>query len=348
MAKVGREKINVTFIIASYNGLRYLEDAVRSALAQTDAEVEVVIVDDGSSDGSYELATQLALSDSRISCLQTPTNQGPSGARNIGLDVAQGNWISILDSDDLIHPSRTSLLIALAEKTGADLVADDMIVFREDQGELVSIKRFLPPSLSQKSSKISLADYLRPSTVTRSAPELGYLKPIFRASSLGAMRYNTQLRIAEDDDLVIRLLLKGAKYCVSDKALYFYRKHSASISHRLSLANIELMLAANRSLASTFQEIGPPVSRYWTVRWERLIQRAAFTKWITAVKAKEYGLALRIFLQSPSIALWLHEPIGAAIKRMINFRPQEARTNCTPTTEADLVRRLQKLTDGEI
>jgi succinoglycan biosynthesis protein ExoO len=319
MSNVKSERVEVTFIIASYNGLNYLADAVRSALGQTDVEVEVVIVDDGSSDGSYELATELASEDSRISCLQTPTNLGPSGARNIGLDVARGKWISILDSDDLIHPGRTSSLIALAEERGADLVADDMIVFFEDQGELVSVKRFLPPSMSQRSFEISLADYLRPSTVIRSAPELGYLKPIIKASSLGALRYNTQLRIAEDDDLVIRLLLKGAKYCVSDRALYFYRKHSSSISHRLSLANIDLMLKANTGLASTFTEIGPPVSHFWTSRRQKLIQRAAFTKWVTAVKAKDYWLAVRLFLQSPSLALWLHGPIGAATKRLLKL-----------------------------
>lgn len=345
LSKVKGESVDVTFVIASYNALAYLEDAVKSALSQTNVTVEVVIVDDGSKDGSFELATRLALEDPRVRCFQTPTNQGPSGARNIALDVACGNWISVLDSDDLIHPDRTSTLIALGDERQADLVADDMIVFREDRDQLVSIARFLPPEMSQQNFEISLADYLRPSALTRSAPEFGYLKPLFRASSLGTLRYNTELRIAEDDDLIIRLLLKGAKYSISKKALYFYRKHSASISHRLSLANIELMLAANTAMTSTLDEIGPPISHYWTIRRRRLVRRAAFTRWVTAMKAKDWALALRLFFQSPTLALLLHEPIGAALRRILKIPDKGVVATVTNSTSMPLSRRIQAFAD---
>ncbi len=345
MSKVTSERVDVTCVIASYNTLRYLESAVESALAQQGVSVEVIIVDDGSKDGSYELAKQLAARDLRVRCFQTPTNQGPSGARNLALDNARGEWISILDSDDLVHPGRAASLIALAEEKQADLVSDDMLVFQEDDGQLVSVERFLPLEGSQNSFELSLVDYLRPSSLFRRSPEFGYLKPLFRASSLADLRYNPNLRIAEDDDLIVRLLLQGAKYWVSKRALYFYRKHNASISHRLSLENLELMIASNRALAPRLESHGLPCSAFWDGRWKQWMRFRAFTKWVLAVKGKDYLEALRLLFQFPSLALWFHAPIWAAIKRAFNLGVHLPAKSVPETVDLPLRQRLETFAD---
>ena len=106
-AGTDRSRPDVSFLVASYNSAAYLAAATASALAQRDVAIEVVIVDDGSSDGSRELAAALAARDGRVLCLGTPVNRGPAGARNLALAAARGRWLAVLDSDDLIDPDRS-------------------------------------------------------------------------------------------------------------------------------------------------------------------------------------------------------------------------------------------------
>src|SRR5690606_20291257 len=120
---------------ASYNSRAYLVEAVESALAQEGITAEVLIVDDGSSDGSDGLARERAESDPRIRMLSTPRKLGPGGARNIALKEMRGRWFAVLDSDDLLLPGRSRRLLEQAEASGADLVADDLIVFGNGREE---------------------------------------------------------------------------------------------------------------------------------------------------------------------------------------------------------------------
>lgn len=93
---------DVSVIIPTYNRLRYLKDAIASVEAQTVAVREIIVVDDGSSDGTREYAAELA---PRV-CYLRQANAGPSAARNRGLRAARGEWIALLDSDDQWVPDR--------------------------------------------------------------------------------------------------------------------------------------------------------------------------------------------------------------------------------------------------
>lgn len=90
-----------SIIMPVYNHAAYLEQAVRSVLDQTCGDWELIIVDDGSTDGSGELADRLADTDGRIRVIHQ-ANAGPSAARNAALAVARGPWLTYLDSDDLL------------------------------------------------------------------------------------------------------------------------------------------------------------------------------------------------------------------------------------------------------
>jgi glycosyltransferase involved in cell wall biosynthesis len=97
---VGRPLVSV--IIPCYNAERWIESAVRSALDQTYGNVEVIVVDDGSTDQSAAVLSQYR---DRVTCAST-RNGGPSAARNVGLDLAHGEWIQFLDADDMLHPDK--------------------------------------------------------------------------------------------------------------------------------------------------------------------------------------------------------------------------------------------------
>jgi len=95
----------VSVIIPAYNAGRFIEAAVRSALAQTYAPIEVIVVDDGSTDDTAHIVERIAASDPRVTLL-SQANQGASAARNAGAAAARGQFFAFLDADDLWHPSK--------------------------------------------------------------------------------------------------------------------------------------------------------------------------------------------------------------------------------------------------
>lgn len=104
-------------IIPAYNAERFLRQAVESALAQSHPNVEVIIIDDGSTDGTRQLAEELAKTDERVRVL-TQGNAGVGAARNRGIAEARGEYIAPLDADDFWYPDKLSRQIGLLEERG--------------------------------------------------------------------------------------------------------------------------------------------------------------------------------------------------------------------------------------
>ena len=152
---------------------------------------------------------QLKAADSRIQLLQSDRNGGPSAARNKALDVVKGQWVAIVDSDDLIHPKRLATLVELGNRDGADIVADDLIEFFADDSQ--PARSLLGRAAWDQPVWVDIVDYVRLNHFYGSGPCLGYLKPMFRASLLvqPGCRYDETLRITEDFDLILRLLQAG-------------------------------------------------------------------------------------------------------------------------------------------
>ena len=112
----------VSVIVPVYNVKRYLEECVSSLVAQTYRNIEILLVDDGSTDGSGALCDRLARTDSRIRVLHKP-NGGLSDARNRGLREASGEWVSFVDSDDWVSPVFIEALLRSALETGCEISA---------------------------------------------------------------------------------------------------------------------------------------------------------------------------------------------------------------------------------
>lgn len=118
------KQIKVSVIVPVYNALNYLEDSINSILSQTLKEVEIIFVDDGSSDGSYEMLENYAKKDSRIRVIRQK-NAGAGAARNNGLKYAKGEYLSILDADDFYEPDMLEKSYNAALKYNADIVVFD-------------------------------------------------------------------------------------------------------------------------------------------------------------------------------------------------------------------------------
>ncbi len=112
----------VSAIVPMYNTERYIQGCVDSLLHQTLPEVEVILVDDGSSDGSLRVCRELYGNNDRVQILAQPRNMGPGAARNAGMQAAGGEYIAFVDSDDALMLHAFDELYRLAAETGADVV----------------------------------------------------------------------------------------------------------------------------------------------------------------------------------------------------------------------------------
>jgi glycosyltransferase involved in cell wall biosynthesis len=306
--------VDVTVIMANYNGDKFVSNAIRSACNQSLRTIEIIVVDDASTDSSLKIIKSLAEADVRIRLIESSVNGGAAAARNRALDLAKGQWISIFDSDDLMHPDRLQWLIGEGTKSNADIVADDLLLFDAD-------RRAAPQTLfagrwAKAALWVSAEDYLATNDFYGRGPALGYLKPIFRSSIIAKrnFRYDERLTIAEDFNFVFQLLMAGAKFRTIPQIGYFYRRHSGSISHQLNSLALERIL---------------DVEKAWSKKWsvaalqplfrsrERSIRRAlAFDALVQAIKLRQAAKAARIAMANPAAALLLRHPLEQLIKRL--------------------------------
>ena len=122
----------VSVIVPVYNSASTLERCLESLLAQSFTDFEIILVDDGSTDGSADICAGYSRHDSRIKVISQP-NRGVSAARNLGLDNASGEYVAFCDSDDMVRPSWLSSMMAAAGKAG--LVVCGYNIYRNDTGE---------------------------------------------------------------------------------------------------------------------------------------------------------------------------------------------------------------------
>lgn len=125
----------ISVIIPVYNVEKYLHECIDSVINQTYKNLEIILVDDGSTDSSGEICDEYIEKDDRITVIHKK-NEGPSKTRNTGLENANGKYIYFLDSDDYIAEDAIESLTSAAESNGADLVFFDAYSFADDGSEV--------------------------------------------------------------------------------------------------------------------------------------------------------------------------------------------------------------------
>jgi len=117
----------VSVVMPAYNAEKYIGEAIRSVLNQTYKNLELIIVDDGSKDRTFEIIT--SFNDERIKVARHPQNKGVAEARNTALNIAKGKWVALIDADDVWLPERLEKLIGILEEKGDGFfIADDHIL----------------------------------------------------------------------------------------------------------------------------------------------------------------------------------------------------------------------------
>ena len=126
---------SISVIVPVYQAEKFLHRCLDSVARQTFSDWELILVDDGCTDGSPALCDQFAAKDDRVRVFHRKKNQGVSAARNLGLQEARGDYIAFLDADDAFVPQALETLWSLREQTGADTVGCAHVNLTPDGGE---------------------------------------------------------------------------------------------------------------------------------------------------------------------------------------------------------------------
>ena len=209
-----------------YNTEKYLPDCLESLLAQTHENLEIILVDDGSSDSSGAICDEYAARDSRVKVIHKE-NAGVSAARNSALDAATGDFIGFVDSDDLVKRDMYEILCKNALESGSDIAICRLARFFDSEDK----ENVLAPdsgdcSLLELDTRNALADLLIGKHFYGSLCD-----KLFSARVVNNIRLNKDIFVAEDFLFTVEALANAKRVCFCDRVLYRYRMRESSATH---------------------------------------------------------------------------------------------------------------------
>ena len=216
----------VSVIMPAYNAADMIEEGMRSVLAQSHEDFELLVVDDGSEDGTRDIVLRAARSDSRIRLIACGCNGGPGAARNRGFDEASGRWLALVDADDLVEPDHLESLLKAARLHGCDVVAGNQRVrtwpLEADLG--LAFRELTSPS--ELTIEALLHSGLRGGSLS-----YGFLQPLFLRDfiALHELRYTADF-VGEDFLFYFECLRRSARWLLVPGASYIYRRHAGSVT----------------------------------------------------------------------------------------------------------------------
>lgn len=238
----------VSVIIPAYNTEAYIAQAIASALNQTLQAIEVIVVDDASTDQTAAIAQSIA--DPRVRVYQHAQNLGAAAARNRAIREATGKWIAVLDSDDWYAPDRLQTMVTLAEEQNVDMLADD-IWYIEEQG--TTPWGTLLGRSGESIDQVTLIDvvyYVDTDVHGRQGLHLGLSKPLIKREFLTRHQiyYDEAVRMGQDFFLYLNCLIQGARFLLFPKPYYFYRARPDSLVTKSQVARLTQACTATETL----------------------------------------------------------------------------------------------------
>ena len=241
----GTKNIKISFILPVYNVINYLEECMESILSQVDEFVEIILIDDGSIDGSNDLCDNYMALYSFIKVIHKK-NEGPAIARNIGIKLAKGKYIAFVDSDDRIKQNSIKNILKWIENTNADICFMQAEKFypngvKIDLGDCIERKELL------NKSKAEIINYLssRPKYSGSACTKL------FRTEFLKNEKifFPEKVSYAEDLYFVRDCILKAKRYEALDFGYYEYRQNR--INSRTSSNAVSLFYGIEKFLINS-------------------------------------------------------------------------------------------------
>ena len=211
-----KNNISISIIIPIYNCSQYLEKCLTSVVNQTLKDIQIICINDGSKDNSLEILNEFCTKDQRIEIINLNENKGQSFARNLGLDIAKGDFIGFVDADDFVDLDYYEKLYNEAVKNNCEIVMAGILLHKRS-GKTKIIDNFENKILSDNNEKISHLN--NGSTCTK----------IFSNNLINKhkIRFPENL-IYEDNVFLIKAVLNSTKICTLHDCLYNYLNNSQS------------------------------------------------------------------------------------------------------------------------
>lgn len=206
----------ISIIVPVYNKSEYLRTMLDSVLNQSFSDFEIILIDDGSTDGSERIADEYQQKDSRVK-VKHIKNEGVSHARNVGLDVAKGEYITFIDSDDTVAEDYLLNMYRLAEENSVPIVICGIIKLWPDQFDKEVI---LPPYRGRKEMRDIINEF---ASVQKQTGIYGFCAAkIVSRELIGSNRFDEKVVLAEDFDFYLKLYRQIHSIYFTDYAGYYY------------------------------------------------------------------------------------------------------------------------------
>lgn len=241
----------ITVIIPVYNVEEYLCRCVDSVINQTYRNLEIICIDDGSTDNCGKILDEYAKTDDRIIVIHQK-NKGVATAKNRGLEAATGSYIGFVDSDDWIEPDFFEEAHAGIIKNNADIFCSGIYEDKDD----ICTKR--ENKLAVKNGILDRNDVLLYAFKRDYYKNFGaYLwNKLFSAELFETVRFDEQLKVAEDILVFVECVIKGQRFVYTDKAYYHYFQRSTSLIHSVDLSKKETLLQSYDKIIELTNENG--------------------------------------------------------------------------------------------
>lgn len=254
----------VSVIIPMYNAEPYICQCVQSVKSQTWENLEILVIDDGSTDQGLRICEELGSTDGRIRIL-TQRNRGVSAARNRGIEEADGEYIFFLDSDDVIHPCLIEALVKGAERFQAGMAFCGYV--RLDDREME--ERLTKTSENACTVRWETAEQKKTEEWfhIRFERELsGIGGKLIRRDFIGGQRFYERLASGEDTIFLYELCRRQVKLAFADAEWYYYRIRPDSVTHSYDMGSIRQKLRVYERIRDQEIRIG---HQDWALKWER-------------------------------------------------------------------------------
>jgi len=312
----------VSIIIPIYKVEKYITATIQSVIDQTYDNIELILVDDGTPDKSAEIAEETLSKNQFLYQIIHQENAGLGMARNAGLDVAKGDWVFFLDSDDLIVPSAIEHMVRASQEDNVDIVFSDYHVFFSSTPKLPSCQFGKRVFFSQQ--ELQLSFLLR--TVVILAPGTLYRRQFLVDYEL---RFEN-IPWSEDQFFIWRMLRYISKAIYLREPLYQYRRRDGSI---MTSSTADKMLSSYQKICY-LQDVyvnETPIGRLLVPRWVMGTINAAsglmcFDEWERLLVQIDSDKHFRWLLKFPQarvkilscIGLFSHHLYYVIVKRRLN------------------------------
>lgn len=240
LAKERAEKALVSIIVPVFNAEMYLDDLFESLLKQTHRNLEIICIDDGSTDRSASIIKAFAEKDDRVRLISIK-NSGPSAARNIGISESKGDYICFVDADDILAKAALGKIIVTAE-----VDADDVVVFGIDEFDDQTKKRFKMPHAIVK-GKIPFGQVFRPRDIDNFFVNMvGFtVNKLYRADYLKSLDLAfPNIGAHEDMPFTCTATVAAKRATCLESVLYHYRRNREGSRSDKTNEQYKLMLEA--------------------------------------------------------------------------------------------------------